>query len=95
MIPIGLVLNELISNALKYSFLESENGLIKVGLKERYNQLILSVTDNGIGMKNKDLVGGFGTKLIRSFARKLQGEVSMKGTDGTSVEIRIKNFKRA
>ena len=64
MIPIGLVLNELISNALKYSFLESENGLIKVGLKERYNQLILSVTDNGIGMKNKDLVGGFGNKLI-------------------------------
>ena len=94
-IPIGLVLNELISNALKYAFQGSENGILKVGLKEMPNVLLLSVADNGVGMQVKDVEGGFGTKLIRSFARKLEGEISISGEDGTAVEIRIKNYKVA
>lgn len=93
-IPIGLVLNELISNALKYAFPSSSNGLVTVSLKERAEGLLLIVADNGIGLNDK-VSAGFGSKLVRSFARKLQGELTMNTDNGTSVEIAIKNYKVA
>ena len=94
-IPIGLVLNELISNALKYAFPNTNSGVLKISLREKSNALLLAVTDDGIGLQNSEAASGFGTKLINSFTRKLEGELTIKSEKGTSIEILIKNFKRA
>jgi len=93
-IPIGLVLNELISNALKYAFTDIVDGLLKISLHEKEDTLRLKVEDNGIGMDEK-VVTGFGTKLIQSFTNKLDGEMNIKSDNGAVVEIVIKNYQAA
>ena len=47
-IPLGLVLNELLTNALKYAFPNNEKGNISVSLKEDKNVLLLKVADDGV-----------------------------------------------
>ncbi len=96
-IPIGLILNELLTNCLKYAFINNRNGSIKVILKERNNNLQLSVYDDGIGLP-KDFEQGakksFGHKMIHAFLQKLNGEMNMYSEDGTKVDIEIHNYKK-
>ena len=47
-IPLGMILNELISNSLKYAFTGREEGAILVSMKRSDNELLLQVKDNGI-----------------------------------------------
>ena len=96
-IPIGLALNELISNALKYAFNEQENGEIKVIFKQDGNDLLLKVHDNGKGFKNGyDTQGNsFGFKIIRAFAQKLKAKLDVFNDNGACVEMRITRYKLA
>ncbi|MBL7746512.1 MAG: ATP-binding protein [Chitinophagaceae bacterium] len=98
MIPLGLVLNELVSNAFKYAFKERQNGELTIVLNEEHSELHLSVSDNGkgfpIGMdisNNKS----FGLKMIRAFAQKLKAKLDIYNRDGAVVEMRITKFKTA
>jgi two-component system, sensor histidine kinase PdtaS len=94
-IPIGLILNELITNCLKYAFNNRKQGAIKVILKEVNQLLYLSVYDNGIGLPPNfvpDVKKSFGHKMINAFLQKLQGTIKMYSEDGTKVDIEIKNF---
>lgn len=96
-IPIGLILNELITNSLKYAFAAGREGIIKVILKEQNENLYLSVYDNGIGLPPDFEPGAkksFGHKMINAFLQKLKGEIKMYTEDGTKVDIVIKNFKK-
>ena len=93
-IPIGLVLNELLTNALKYAFPNNEEGEINIEFKEEQNQYVLLVSDNGIGM-NAGSQEGFGTRLIKTFTRKLDAKVQVVHTKGTSIEMRIPIHKSA
>lgn len=97
MIPLGLILNELITNVIKYAFEEGEDGKVVLGLKEQNGVLTMTVRDNGIGMKEEDKVktGSFGLKMIDTFANKLGAEWEMDGSDGTLITIKIKKFKLA
>jgi two-component sensor histidine kinase len=96
-IHIGLTLNELISNALKYAFNEQESGEITVIFKMEDNNLLLKVRDNGKGFKNSyDNQGNsFGFKIIRAFAQKLKAKLDVFNNDGACVEMRITNYKLA
>lgn len=97
MIPLGLVMNELVSNSLKHAFSESRDGLITVTLKEEENSLILNVSDNGKGIVNIDEVEGksFGFELIKAFAKKLNATLEVKGDSGFNTLIKIKNYTLA
>ncbi|MEP7322136.1 MAG: histidine kinase dimerization/phosphoacceptor domain -containing protein [Saprospiraceae bacterium] len=98
MIPLGLIMNELISNALKYAFPESNTGTITVNLSEQKGSLILKVADNGIGMPvNKiNTVGqSFGYRLINAFKSQLDAVLEIKNEHGTEVVMHIKNYKKA
>lgn len=88
-IPIGLIVNELISNSLKYAFPESSPGEIAVRLLEKGSWLHLIVTDNGIGMSEspKILGSGFGSELIRLLTRQLDGKMTMLSQQGTKVSF--------
>lgn len=94
-VPIGLVLNELVSNAMKYAFPENRKGTIQIGLHDHGEELELYVLDNGIGMPLNAEDLGFGSKLIKSFTRKLEGDLSITNENGTKVYLRIRNFKSA
>ncbi|MEB2777059.1 tetratricopeptide repeat protein [Algoriphagus sp. D3-2-R+10] len=85
-IPIGLIVNELISNSLKYAFPPQQAGQICVGLYERDGNLFLKVSDNGIGiMENSTTKGtGFGRELISLLTRQLDGKMTLKNQSGTA-----------
>jgi len=96
-VPIGLILNELLTNCLKYAFKPGEPGAIKVILKEQDDMLHLSVYDNGVGLAQDFDPGtkkSFGHKMILTFLKKLKGEMKIYNEDGTKVDIIIKNFKK-
>lgn len=98
MIPLGLVLNELVSNAFKYAFNKNQHGELNILLKEQANQLHLMVSDNGggfpIGMDVKTSKS-FGLKMIRAFAQKLKATLDIYNNDGAVVEMKIAKFKTA
>ena len=94
-IPIGLIVNELITNCLKYAFPNNSDGVIKISLKEIDNQLVLSVSDNGIGMPKEveeQRVQAFGHKIIKAFKTKLGAQISISGNNGTTVELTITKY---
>ncbi|MEM7103676.1 MAG: sensor histidine kinase [Bacteroidota bacterium] len=96
LIPLGLILNELISNALKHAFPEDREGEIQVSLQKQEESLLLEVKDDGIGMEsydNKGLKDSFGHKLIEAFAEKLKAKLLVDSSYGTTVKILIQNFK--
>lgn len=96
-VPLGLISNELITNALKYAFPNEASGIIKVSLKELAGMLRLRVEDNGIGIDPNDQKKeeGFGFELIDAFKDKLDASIELTSQKGTAVEILIKNYKRA
>ena len=97
-VPIGLIVNELLTNSMKYAFPNGESGKLCISLSENHNQLLLEVSDNGVG---KPLSGGenegtgFGTQLINLLTRQLEGNMSLSVKDGTSVSFEFQHHKAA
>lgn len=90
MVPLGLIANELITNALKYAFAGRPEGKLSVSLKEKGNQIVLCVADDGIGFDGNELPkreGSIGTRLIKSFTKKLKGAISITHVKGTEITI--------
>ncbi|MDG1276835.1 MAG: histidine kinase dimerization/phosphoacceptor domain -containing protein [Algoriphagus sp.] len=85
-IPIGLIVNELISNSLKYAFPLQEKGRILIKLYEKEGALFLEVADNGVGIvSNTTTQGtGFGSELISLLTRQLDGKMTLVKSPGTS-----------
>lgn len=95
-IPLGLILNELISNSLKYAFAFKTEGILRVTLKEKEDHLLLAVKDNGAGLpKGWDVskLSSLGYQLVKSFAQKMKAELLINGEDGTEVQMKITKYK--
>lgn len=89
--PCGLIVNELISNSLKYAFPDQENSSIRVSAAPLgQGRFSLEVADNGIGLGGKakpEREGSLGTKLVDMLVDQLDGEVSYHNGIGTRVAI--------
>jgi two-component sensor histidine kinase/Tfp pilus assembly protein PilF len=97
-IPLALILNELITNAVKHAFTDLEQAKLSVKLKEVDNQLHLNVIDNGKGMDTfaeTDNESSFGLHLIKTLSQKLDAEFKLNHDNGLSVNLVIKNYQRA
>lgn len=95
-IPLGMILNELISNSLKYAFKEKETGDIWVTMKKSDNELLLQVKDNGVGLPvdfYPENSSSFGYEIIKAFSQKLKARMNIDGNNGTDVQIIISKFK--
>ena len=96
-IPIGLIVNELVSNCLKYAFPVGRNGTIVVSLNEEEDQLALRVRDDGIGMSEvnrTDLGSSFGYRLIEVLREQMQGNLQIENNQGTSITLYIKKYQK-
>ena len=94
-IPLGLILNELVSNSLKYAFPDGRPGVIRVLLFEENSVLNLIVEDTGIGIdeETKKLLGkSFGYRLIHVFKNQLKAELNITSTQGTKVAMGINKY---
>jgi two-component system, sensor histidine kinase PdtaS len=94
MVPLGLIVNELITNAFKYAFEGRERGRIWVRIREEGGALRVSVKDDGVGINGDREKGGFGTRLINTFLRKLEAEAETIVNNGTEVRISVKEYRK-
>lgn len=92
-LPIGLIINELVSNAFKYAF-NSESGHLKIALKlEKPNKAMLSVIDSGkqeIDVSTFNKGDSFGTKLVHLLVKQLNGSIEFTYDDGLQATIVFK-----
>jgi two-component sensor histidine kinase len=102
-IPLGIIINELVSNSLKYAFPDRDKGEIRIKL-HRYEigecknngckgaDFVLIVSDDGIGIpENLDIeeLDSLGLQLITSLVDQLDGELELKRDNGTEFTIRF------
>lgn len=86
---LGLIVNELVTNALKHAF-DGEGGWINVMARVEDGTLVLRVSDNGRGSTAMAAAGtGIGTKLIDMLSRAIDGRVERTSGPGTNVEVRV------
>lgn len=87
--PLGLIVNEIITNSLKHAFKQVQEGLITINLYEKSkNKYLLQIADNGVGHKATTASNnGLGTKLISIFVRQLNGSVEVLSNKGTQYNI--------
>ena len=89
-IPCGLIINELISNALKYAFPENRPGKIRVALCREDGMFRLSVADNGVGLpKDVDFrqTESLGFQLVGMLTEQLNGTVDVHADGKTEICI--------
>ena len=89
-IPCGLMINELVSNSLKYAFPRGEKGEIYVYLGQTEKGYVLKVKDNGIGFpEDIDFRASksLGLQLINTLVTQLQGRIEMDNHEGTEFTI--------
>jgi ammonium transporter len=100
-IPCGLIVNELVSNSLKYAFPKGKDGEIKISLHRiadlKSNMFELTVSDNGAGIpEDLDIrkTESLGLRLITNLAEsQLQGKVKLNRNKGTEFQIKFKEAK--
>lgn len=91
-VPIGLIVNELLTNSLKYAFPEDRNGKIQLSLQELdKNQLKLVVADNGVGQSEDTTPKGtgFGSQLVQLLTSQLQGSMQADYSGGTKLSFQL------
>jgi two-component sensor histidine kinase len=87
---VGLIVNELVTNAMKYAYPEGRSGVIRVELRESAGGArVLSVADDGPGLPASTNGGPptLGMSLVATLARQLRGRVEMDGSRGTCVRV--------
>jgi len=87
-VAIGMVLNELVTNSMKYAFQSEQNPQISILLKEDLdrNEISLEYADNGSGYVG-DVTAGLGSRLINMFSRRLRGKHEILSNDGVKYRI--------
>ncbi len=96
-IPLGLIINELVSNSLKYAFPNKKSGEIGIAIRQDKDRIELCVSDNGIGIapesdiRNMDSLG---LRLVFDLVeRQLQGSVEVVRTEGTRFIITFRKHE--
>jgi len=93
-VPLALIFNELISNSLKHAFSDVNEGEIKVNIKNlEHPYFKIDYHDNGV-WKEITKASSFGTELIDTFTKQLDGEVNRNSNkDGTTYTFKLKNIE--
>lgn len=78
-IPLGIILNELVTNSFKYAFPEGMHGRVSIAMEQRAGVYALRIEDNGRGQRKKKghQPSGLGTTLVASLVDQLEGELSV------------------
>jgi two-component system, sensor histidine kinase PdtaS len=92
-IPLGLVMNEAITNAIKYAF-PQHTGRIAIRLEETDERYSLTIADNGKGLPadfNKAHVNSLGMRLMRGLSKEIDATFAITGDGGTTITITFAN----
>lgn len=91
-IPLGLIMNELITNSMKYAFDPGQEGKIRIVIHRDDGFLFVTVSDSGRGLPagfSSEKTSTLGTELIRGLVFQLSGSVTWSSNDGTTCTMKI------
>jgi len=98
-IPCGLIINELVSNALKHAFPEGRTGDVKVSLRCRgEDSYELTVSDNGVGLPDGfdyTRTSSMGMQLVVVLAQQLNAKLEYRGESGTDFSLTFREYREA
>ena len=95
-IPCGLIVNELVSNALKHAFPDERKGVIIVKVYEKKNIVHMEISDDGVGFpKGFDIKksDSLGLQLVYTLTEQLDGDIKISSKKGTKYLIKFEKLK--
>ena len=94
-VPLGLIVNELLTNTLKYAFPNGQKGQVRIKLEKKPEGVLhLEVADNGVGKSGVTQGTGFGGQLVSLLTRQLSGSMREEVKNGLTVSFDF-NLKKA
>lgn len=90
--PVGLIVNEFVTNSYKYAFDDDETGVIDIAIKSENEAYYLLLKDNGKGLPKDfdiDNLDSFGMETIQLLTKEYGGTISIDGTNGVSMNITL------
>lgn len=95
-VRVGLIVNELVTNAAKHAFGPREDGVVRVELRGADGRLRLTVSDNGAGKPwDMSTQAGLGTRIVQALADDLGGSVRRLARSGTAIEVQFPEPREA
>ena len=96
-IPVGLIINELVTNSLKHAFpAGNEGGIIEISFRKEGELLTLKIADNGIGLPERRKIEtkkSLGLQLVSNLVNQLDGTMMVSGENGTEVKLQFEELK--
>lgn len=95
-IPLGLIANELITNSLKYAFLDGTDGIVRIEFKKEDHNYVFIIKDNGVGLpegfdyKKSDSLG---LQLVNNLSEQIDAVIELNTDDGTEFKIKFKEIE--
>ena len=95
-IPLGLIANELITNSLKYAFLDGDDGIVNIEFRKEDHTYLFIIKDNGVGLpegfdfQNLDSLG---LQLVNSLSEQIDAEIELNTDNGTEFKIKFKEIE--
>jgi len=95
-VPLGLIVNELVTNSMKHAFPKGKSGEINLEFRSEDGKFVLKVSDDVVGFP-KDLdfrkTISLGLQLVNSLTGQIDGEIELDRTNGTEFSITFKELK--
>jgi two-component system, sensor histidine kinase PdtaS len=92
-ISLGLIVNELLTNAIKYAFPGDRSGVVRIALDSKDGEATLAVSDDGIGLPDVNILESsttMGMTLIRLLTEQIGGSMSVEVSEGTTFSLFFK-----
>jgi len=92
--PLGLIVNELLTNIMKYAFKGSGGGTIAISASLKDNLVSIVIADNGNGMPESvdfENSTGFGLVLVKALTQQIKGKISIERGNGTTILLEFEN----
>ncbi len=89
-IPLGLIINEAVTNSIKYAFPDQQTGNVKILLTATINEAVLVISDDGVGLQDNPLYteyNSLGIEMIKGLTTDINAKIKFESTLGTQITI--------
>jgi two-component sensor histidine kinase len=86
LIPYGIILNEIVSNAIMYAFTHHSNPSLNINMYKYSDEVVLHIKDNGWGIQSPN-TEGLGIELIKMLTEQINGKVEFYNDNGLNVKV--------
>jgi two-component system, sensor histidine kinase PdtaS len=94
-IPLALIINEALTNSIKYAFPDNKHGEILINLREHGELLMLELVDNGIGIDMDSIntnPASLGLQLINGLTKEIHGDINIRNNNGVKITLILKKL---